>query len=141
MVVSLVAVAAWGVVLAVGAGVSQGWAAAAGTAVGALAASANLLVFALVGRGMLHGGARAKKWAGIALLKFIVLLAGGYALLSSGLVPALALALGYGALPLGITTGSLIPLRGDDPYDPAGQAGGDPGRDLVTAAPTQRQTD
>lgn len=145
MVASLVAVAAWGLILTLGVGVARGWPSAMGAAVGSLAATANLLVFALVGRGMLHGGALARKWAALAFFKFIALLAGGYLLLVSGLVPALALALGYGALPLGIATGSIIPTRGDDPFDPAfdggGQAGGDRGRDLVTAAPSQRPTD
>ncbi len=62
-------------------------------------------------------------WAVIAVLKMILLFGGVWLLLQSGLVSAMSLAMGYAALPLGITLASLfgpappetdLPQRGPD---------------------------
>lgn len=68
--------------------------------VGALIASLNLLVLARTVRSIVDGGGAS--WAGVALLKFLVLLAVTYGLIHNRLVSPLALAVGFGALPFGI---------------------------------------
>ena len=78
--------------------------------VGALVGVMNLWVIGLVVRGMLRRCGHALPWALVAGFKFCVLVAGTYALVSSGLVAVLPLAIGYGALPLGIVAAGLAAL-------------------------------
>jgi hypothetical protein len=82
--------------------------------VGATVATANLIVLSRTVRAMVDGGGAT--WAGIALLKFLVLLAVTYGLIHYKLVGPLALAVGFGALPLGILlAGTFAAPRTDDP--------------------------
>lgn len=74
---------------------------------GALVASANLLVLARTVQKMVQGAGAS--WAGVALIKFLVLLAVTYGLIQSGLVEPLGLAVGFGALPLGILLAGTFP--------------------------------
>lgn len=94
------AVAIAGAALAVGAlvgfGAKAGWSVAAG----ALVAWGNLWALAFAVKNLL-GGAQVK-WSALAILKFIVLLAVTFVLIRSGAVLPLGLAVGFGALPLGI---------------------------------------
>ncbi len=67
---------------------------------GALIASVNLLVLSRTVQKMVQGAGAS--WAGVALLKFLVLMAVTFGLIDSGLVLPLGLAAGFGALPFGI---------------------------------------
>ncbi|HSC87234.1 MAG TPA: ATP synthase subunit I [Polyangiaceae bacterium] len=95
------AVAVVGVLFAVAAGVFYGVLNGVAVLVGALVALANLWILARSVKKLLAGGQ--VRWAALAFLKFVALLAGTYALLRFGALSPLALAIGFGALPLGIT--------------------------------------
>ena len=89
---------------------------ALGVALGALIGVANLYVLGLVVRGLLRSSGRRLPWALLAALKFCALVGGSYALVCAGVVELLPLAIGYGALPLGIVAGQLIaaPAAGEE---------------------------
>jgi hypothetical protein len=108
IVTSLVAVGAIAVLFALGALLLAGPEAGLGTAVGGLVATLNFWLFAHIGRGVLSGGARSRFWALVAVLKFLMLFGGAWLLLKAGLTSPVTLALGYGAMPLGITTGMFL---------------------------------
>jgi ATP synthase I chain len=97
---TMIAVAVLGAAMAVFAfgyfGVKEGLSVLAGT----LVATANLFVLARSVAKLLGGGSPA--WAGVAFLKFVVLLAATFVLVRSPFIDALGLAVGFGALPLGI---------------------------------------
>jgi len=76
--------------------------AALGVAVGAAIALANLWVFDLVVRRLLAPSSSRPLWAVVAGVKFCALVCGTFLVLDRGLLPLLPLAIGYGALPLGI---------------------------------------
>jgi hypothetical protein len=87
--------------------------------VGATVASANLYVLSRTVRGMVEGGG--SSWAGVALLKFLVLLAVTYGLIHYQFVGPLALAVGFGALPFGILlAGTFAAPRADDSFPGGG---------------------
>jgi hypothetical protein len=88
-----------------------------GVLVGAVLATANLWVFSRLGEAFISRHGNAAPWAVIAVLKLLFLFGGVWMILKSGAIPALALAAGYGALPVGITLSSLF---GPKPYDDAG---------------------
>ncbi|MEM9695260.1 MAG: hypothetical protein AAGA56_22145 [Myxococcota bacterium] len=112
-------VGGWGLASALLAAVVYGGAVAGSVAVGALLATLNLVAFFLIGRGLLGGGARAGMWALAGFSKFVVLIAAGYALLASGRVQPLPLAIGYLSLPAGIVFATLISaVRGAGPPRP-----------------------
>lgn len=67
---------------------------------GAAIASINLLVLARTVTKMVEGAGAS--WAGVALIKFLVLMAVTYGFIDSGIVEPLGLAVGFGALPFGI---------------------------------------
>lgn len=92
-----------GVMVVVG-GIVGGAPAATSIGVGALAAFGNLWVIARVVRGFLGGTARLP-WTLIALVKFTALYGGLFLLVKSDLVQLMPLAIGWGALPLGIVAG------------------------------------
>ncbi len=93
-------------------GVRAGSSVAAGAAV----ASINLLVLSRTVQRMVEGAGAS--WAGVALLKFLVLMAITYGLIDSGLVQPLGLAVGFGALPFGILlAGAFAAPVGDRPVD------------------------
>lgn len=73
------------------------------TALGAAIAFANLVVLARSVSRLLSGGRGS--WAAVFLLKFAALFLLTYLLIDRGLVQPLGLALGFGALPLGVVIG------------------------------------
>jgi len=93
--------------------------AALGVAFGGAIASANLVVFVRVVQAFLGQRTRAQTvpWAALVMLKLILLFGGVWLILKSGIVDPLALAVGYGALPLGITLGTLFGPKPPDDYD------------------------
>jgi hypothetical protein len=107
----LVGVGATGIVLilsAAGLG-GPGW--AFGAAVGGAIALANLWALGVLTRGLLLGTRRKAAYIVLAVLKFGVLVGGCTALVRAGVVGLLPLALGYGALPLGIIVAELASRR------------------------------
>jgi hypothetical protein len=96
------------VLLAAGLG-GAGW--AAGAAVGASVGLMNLWAMGLVVRGLLTGSRRKAAYIVLLVLKFGVLVGGCYLLVRAGLVGLLPLALGYGALPLGVVSAELASRR------------------------------
>ncbi len=82
-----------------------------GVAVGGLLATLNFILFIrLVGAFMSQKG-NAAPWAVLAGVKLLGLFAVVYIILKRGDLPALSLAIGYGALPIGISLGSLVKAR------------------------------
>ncbi len=77
---------------------------ALGVGVGATAAFGNLWLIGRIVRAFVSDAARLP-WALIALLKFTVLYAGLYLLVKHEVVAIMPLAIGWGALPLGIVAG------------------------------------
>ena len=135
---AIVAAAATAVVLALVALVAFGWHAARGVAAGGLLATLNLFVLARAIGGALGEGPRGRRigWAIVAGIKFVGLLVVAALLLQSGVAAPLALAVGYGALPVGLTVASLRGHSGDEPRATSPT----PGRlreNLVSAAPTE----
>jgi hypothetical protein len=87
-----------------------------GVALGGALATANLYVFARLGDAFLVQKGNAAPWALIAVVKLVFLFGGVWLILKNDFVPGLALAAGYGALPIGITFGFLFgpkPPEGD----------------------------
>ena len=105
---AVVCVAASAAVLSLGALVSFGFSTAVGVAAGGAIATANLVLFARIGKAFLDKRGLTAPWAAIALLKFFALVAAVWLVLRSGAVSPLALAVGYGSLPIGITVGGLF---------------------------------
>lgn len=106
---AILSVAISGLALSFGALVLFNLRAALGVAVGGVIATVNLIVFARVIVAFL-GQKREQTgpWVAVALLKLVLLFGGVWLILKSGTVSALALAVGYAALPLGITLGTLF---------------------------------
>ena len=98
---AMVAVAGW----------VSGARAATGVAVGAGIALLNLAVLAFTVRAFMGGDARQLPWAFLAVFKIALLFGGIYLLVQSGLVDLMPLALGYGALPMGIFVSQLKPSQ------------------------------
>ncbi|MBX3131007.1 MAG: hypothetical protein KF718_30085 [Polyangiaceae bacterium] len=101
---ALLAVALVGVVAVVVASIVGGRTTGLSCAVGSAAAVANLWVMGRVVRGFLSGSGRLP-WALLAVTKLTVLYGGVYLLVTSGWISLLPLAIGWGALPLGIVVG------------------------------------
>ncbi len=112
------AVAAIGVVLSIGAWSFFGARVGGSVLAGAIVASLNLAVLARSVARLLAGASA--KWGFLAFLKFIALLALTFVLVDRNWVDALGLAVGFGALPLGVVVGSLFgstvtePLPGEE---------------------------
>lgn len=109
----------------------------AGVLLGGAIATANLWVMARVARAFIAQKGRAAPWAVIAGIKLVALILGIWLILKSGTVSPLALVVGYGSLPLGITLGSLFgPKPPDDPLpeSPTGDGTAPPG-DVVDGGP------
>lgn len=100
-------VAAAGILLALGGLIFFGLRPGLSVLTGAAIASVNLFVLARTVQKMVQGAGAS--WAGIALIKFLVLMAVTYGLIESGLVEPLGLAVGFGALPLGILLAGTFP--------------------------------
>jgi hypothetical protein len=120
MKAAILAVAITGAVLALGALAGYGARAAIGVAVGGVLATLNLLVFARIGQAFVSQRGNSAPWALIAVVKLIALLGGVWLILKSGYVSGLALTIGYGALPIGITMGSLFGPKPPETTPPGG---------------------
>lgn len=94
-------------------GAEKGLSVAAGGAI----ATVNLIVFARVGQAFVARNGMSAPWFVIGILKLVLLLGGVWLLIKSGYVSGVWLAGGYGALPLGITLGSLFGPRPPDDAD------------------------
>lgn len=99
----LAAVAICGAAFTVGAFVLAGAHAAFSTAIGAAIATSNLYV---LGRAV--GATGKSAWRVIGLVKMLALFAGVWLLLTWRLVDPIPLVVGLGALPVGLTTGSML---------------------------------
>jgi hypothetical protein len=108
-------VAATGAVLAGAAAVGFGARSALGVAIGGAIATLNLVVFARIGQAFLSRKGNTAPWAVIAVIKLVALLGGVWLIMRSGFVSGLALTIGYGALPIGITLGSLFGPKPPEP--------------------------
>lgn len=97
-----------------------------GVALGGALATANLAVFARLGDAFLGQKGSSAPWAAIALVKLVFLFGGVWLILKNDFVPGLALAAGYGALPIGITFGFLFGPKPPDgePEKPANPGSG-----------------
>jgi len=112
---ALIGVVGAAVLLSLGALAAAGGRFALGVAIGGALAPLNLWVFAQVGEAFLSRKGRTAPWAAIAVVKLIVLMGGVWLILRSGIASGLSLALGYAALPMGITVGTLFgPKPPDD---------------------------
>ena len=90
------------------------YAAGFGVAVGGAIATANLWLFARIGQAFLSEKGRGP-WMAIAVVKLVFLFGGVFLLIKHDIVSGISLAVGYGAMPLGITLGSLFgPKPPDD---------------------------
>jgi hypothetical protein len=111
---AILSVAVCGAGLAFGGLVFFGAAAAFGVAVGGAIATANLWLFSRIGRAFLTEKGRGP-WIAIAVVKLVFLFGGVFLLIKNDIVSGIALAVGYGAMPLGITLGTLFgPKPPDD---------------------------
>lgn len=111
------AVAGTAMLLAGGAAAGFGGRAALGVAIGGAIATANLLVFARIGQAFISRRGNSAPWAAVAVIKLVALLGGVWLILKSGYVSGLALTIGYGALPIGITLGSLFGPKPPEPKE------------------------
>jgi len=100
-----------GAVLVVAALAFMGWRTALGVFAGAAIAWVNLWVLARAVQSLL-GGAQVR-WAALAFLKFLALLGISFALVQSGAIEPLPLAVGFGALPLGISIAGTLLVPAD----------------------------
>ncbi len=113
--VALMATAGFGLVAAMTALLLFHGRAASGVLVGGAIAVANLWVFKKLGQAFLsNSGSTRALWGVIGAVKFVVLLVGVGLLLRYGVVDAIALIVGYGALPVGITVSSFLTSRGGE---------------------------
>jgi len=118
---ALLSVLTVGLAITVGSAAFAGWRFAAGAAIGGALATANLAVFARLGQVFLGGQGKTAPWGIVAMLKLVFLFGGVWLILKSDVVSGISLAIGYAALPVGITLGSLFgPKPAEYPADLAG---------------------
>lgn len=92
---------------------------ACGVAVGGVFALANLWAFSRIGDAFLSRRGAAAPWTAFAMLKMAGLFGGVWLILRSGIASPMSLAVGYGALPIGITLGTMFgPKPPDDVNEP-----------------------
>lgn len=99
-----------------------------GVLVGGLIATVNLIVFAKVGQAFISRKGNTTPWGVVAVLKLVLLFGGVLLILKSNLVSGLSLAIGYAALPFGVTFASLFgpkPSDGDPPPTESARRGED----------------
>ena len=117
---AILSVAITGAVLALAALASYGGRAALGVGIGGAIATVNLLAFARIGQAFVSRRGNTAPWAIIAVVKLVALLGGIWLILKSNVVSGLALTIGYGALPIGITLGSLFGPKPPETTPPGG---------------------
>jgi hypothetical protein len=118
--VVLAAIALFGAAFSLAAVLVYGVQIAAGVLLGAVIAVVNFWALARLVP-LLFRQRRAGAWAVVEALKMVGLVVLVWLIIRSGWIDALALAAGYGALPLGITVGSLF-APPDDPPAGAGDS-------------------
>jgi hypothetical protein len=106
-----------GAVFAIGGAVLADLRFGLGVLFGGVIAGVNLVVLARVVKAFLDNTGRAAPWVVVGILKLTFLLGGVYLIVKSGVVPVLALAVGYGALPVGVVVGTLFGPK--PPEEPA----------------------
>jgi hypothetical protein len=123
---AIVAVAATAMAMTGGAFGIWGSRIAIGVAIGGALATVNLIVLARIGQAFIGRKGRTSPWAVIAAFKLVALLAGVWLILKSGVASGLTLAMGYCALPIGITLGSLFGPKPPEPGEtpPRGSTSG-----------------
>ncbi|MFO0616936.1 MAG: ATP synthase subunit I [Polyangiaceae bacterium] len=97
-----------GVVLSIGAAVGFGPSVGVAALVGAALAVLNLVLFARLVQAFMTQKGQAAPWAVLGSLKLVGLFACVYLLVTRGGVSAYGIALGFAALPIGITLGTLF---------------------------------
>ncbi len=107
-------VAVSGLVLTVLAAVFTDFRAAVGVFLGGALATANLVLFIRLGDAFLDQKGPRTPWALLGFLKLLALFGAVYLILRRGDVSALALVVGYGAMPIGITLSNLF-FRKEEP--------------------------
>ncbi len=112
----------------------------AGVVIGGAIATANLWVFSRIGQAFIGRRGNTAPWALIAVLKLAALLFGVWMILKSGLVSGLSLTVGYGALPIGITLGSLFGPKPPEPKD-FGSSGTGRAKDVLEAGRAHSRTE
>lgn len=94
-----------------------------GVAIGGTIAPLNLWVFAQVGEAFLSRRGATAPWAAIATVKLVLLLGGVWLILRSGYASGLQMIVGYSALPVGVTIGSLFGPKPPDDLQATGPKG------------------
>lgn len=98
---------------------------ACGVGIGGVFALANLWAFARIGEAFLSRRGASAPWAAFAVLKMAGLFGGVWLILRTGVASPMALAVGYGALPIGITIGTMFgPKPPDDVNEPESSLSG-----------------
>jgi hypothetical protein len=120
---AVIAVACSAAALTLGALGVSGGRAALGAALGGALATANLWVFARLGDAFIARKGNTAPWSMIAAVKLVFVFGAIWVILERDLVPGLSLAVGYAALPLGITMGSLFGPKPEDDVKPPARRG------------------
>lgn len=94
-----------------------------GVAIGGAIAPLNLWVFAQVGEAFLSRRGATAPWTAIAIVKLVLLLGGVWLILRSGIASGLQMIVGYSALPVGVTIGSLFGPKPPDDLQGGGPKG------------------
>jgi hypothetical protein len=113
MTYATISVGCVGVALAVGAFAMVDGRTALGVSVGSAIAVANLAVFSRVVRGLLGTGKHRRLWVLVGIIKIFALFGGVWWLLRAQVASGLAMVVGYGSLPLGISIGGLLAPKPD----------------------------
>lgn len=112
---AILSVAIVGVTLSLLAAVTYGLSAALSVLAGGAMATVNLWVLAELVRAFLSPSGNKGPWVALALLKLTALFGGVYLLVTKQYVSILGLAIGFAALPIGITLGTVMgPKPGED---------------------------
>ncbi len=122
-------VAGCGIAMAALGAVTFGPWAAFGVAVGAAMATANLMFFGRLVEAFLAQKGNTAPWAVLGVLKLLGLFAAAYVVLRTDAFSPLSFAVGYAALPLGITLSTLFrkpPMDGPSEAEPPAGSSGDP---------------
>ncbi len=110
---SLIAVLIFGLLGALAALWLGGMKPARSVAIGAAIAAGNLWLLAQMVRAFLVQKGKTAPWGIVAVLKFVVLFSAMYVLVKTRAVDILPLAIGFGALPVGIVFAQLLSTRHD----------------------------
>ncbi len=102
-------VAITGLVLTAGAAVFTDFHSAVGVFLGGALATLNLVILIRLGEAFLEQNGGRTPWAIIGVLKLVGLFAAVYLILKRGDISPMALVVGFGSLPIGITISGLFP--------------------------------